>query len=116
MRSSSFRLNASPTCARSRTCPPAMPCDPAASASIAVCSDCGDSSAAGSAPSSALSTRCALSRDQTGHPTSGFIDLARSRAFRGVGLETLEHSALQDLHLLLSVLERRLAILQELGA
>src|SRR6202040_3477622 len=89
---------------------------PSAAQRVAACSDGGDSSPAGSAPSSALSTLCALSRDHTGHATSGFIDLGRSRGFRSVGLEALQHSALQDLHLLLSVLERRLAILQQLGA
>ena len=70
-----------------------------------------------------LSTRRARSPDQTAHVTSGCIGVIRPRR-SGAPLpasgfsrgESFEHPALENLHLLLRILERPLAILQQLGA
>src|SRR5439155_19833583 len=80
---------------------------------IAWCNDCGGSSPRGMHLSSTAPTRCARSWDQIGKATSGFIAVVR----RGtVGSERFEHSLFEDLHLLLSVLESGLTILEQLGA
>src|SRR5262245_59882847 len=78
---------------------------------IACESATGIRSAAGSTRASTSSTRRWRSLHQTAHARSGFI--ARHARFRS--LERLQQSPFIHLHLLLRVLERRLAILEELG-
>src|SRR5437868_13316864 len=87
---------------------------------MASCSRCGGSPAEGSNRSTTFSTRRARSLDQTANARSGCIALARGGFRRGAarvhGRERLEHAALEHLDLLLCVLERGLAILEQLGA
>src|SRR2546425_11367533 len=77
---------------------------------IASCRARGASVACGKTTSRATSTRRARSPAQTSHATSGFI-VARGRVATA-GREYLEYAAFENLHLLLRVLERGLAILQ----
>src|SRR5271155_2270642 len=87
---------------------------------MASCKDCGNSSAGGRRASMTASTRRARSLDQTAHETSGCIGLAQAITFHPgllfVRREGLQYPALEDLNLLLRILQRSLAKLQQLGA
>src|SRR5208282_6451749 len=88
---------------------------------MASCNDRGGSAAGGSSSSMTASTRRARSLDQTAHVTSGCIGIPHPGRSLGGGVfifggEGFEHAALEDLNLLLRVLQRSLAVLQQLGA
>src|ERR1051326_5748392 len=86
---------------------------------MASCSRSGGALAEGSRRSTTLSTRRARSLDQMAKARSGCIALARARLrsrIHRLRRKRLEHAALEHLNLLLGVLERGLAVLEQLGA
>src|SRR5512137_1671985 len=74
--------------------------------------DAGCRSAGGSRRASTSSIRRWRSPDQTAQARSGCI----VTRLRGGGVEGLQHALLEDLHLLLRILQRGLAELQQLRA
>src|SRR5689334_16166095 len=75
---------------------------------MASCSRAGGSLASGRSPSRTRSIRSVRSRVQGAKPPSCIVF--------GVGAERLQHALLEDLDLLLGILQRVLAVREELGA